>query len=138
MKKSHLIVALIAVVLFIWVLAHMNLPVIRQQLKAMGTALPIVLALSTLRLCLQSLTWSASLRGEEVSVGLTKLAGIRLASQSMGYLTVLGPFVSEPMKIKLLGTAPEPAITATFLDDGVYWFTSALILLDASKSSLRG
>jgi hypothetical protein len=127
MKKSHLIVVLVAVVLFIWVLAHMNLPMIRQQLKAIRIALPIVLALSTLRLYLQSLNWSASLRGEEISVGLTKLVGIRLASQSMGYLTVLGPLISEPMKIKLLGMTPEPAVTATFLDDGVYWFTSVLV-----------
>src|SRR5205807_7699519 len=50
-------------------------------------------------------------------------------SQSMGYLTVLGPVISEPMKIKLLGTPTEPTITATFLDDGVYWFTSALLAI---------
>jgi hypothetical protein len=55
--------------------------------------------------------------------------GIRLAAQSMGYLTVLGPVISEPMKIKLLGTSSEPTITATFLDDGVYWFTSALLAI---------
>jgi hypothetical protein len=47
----------------------------------------------------------------------------------MGYLTVLGPVISEPMKIKLLGTPTEPTITATFLDDGVYWFTSALLAI---------
>src|SRR5467141_3746572 len=33
------------------------------------------------------------------------------------------------MKIKLLGTPTEPTITATFLDDGVYWFTSALLAI---------
>jgi hypothetical protein len=55
--------------------------------------------------------------------------GVRLASQSMGYLTVLGPLISEPMKVKLLGTSREPTITATFLDDGVYWFTSALLAI---------
>ncbi|HTF62340.1 MAG TPA: hypothetical protein VK638_06460, partial [Edaphobacter sp.] len=43
--------------------------------------------------------------------------------------TVLGPVVSEPMKIKLLGTSSEPTITATFLDTGVYWFTSALVAI---------
>jgi hypothetical protein len=47
----------------------------------------------------------------------------------MGYLTVLGPVISEPMKIKLLGTASEPTIAATFLDTGVYWFTSALVVI---------
>jgi hypothetical protein len=47
----------------------------------------------------------------------------------MGYLTVLGPVISESMKIKLLGTPAEATITATSLDDGVYWLTSALIAI---------
>ena len=67
--------------------------------------------------------------GENVAVNRTTLIGVRLASQSMGYLTVLGPVISEPMKIKLLGTSSEPTITATFLDNGVYWFTSALVAM---------
>jgi hypothetical protein len=52
-----------------------------------------------------------------------------MASQAMGYLTVLGPVVSEPMKIKLLGTSSEPTIAATLLDTGVYWFTSVLLAI---------
>src|SRR5579864_7163712 len=127
MRKSHVIEAVTALLLFGWVIAHVGLSAMLVQLKAMRAALPIVLALSFLRLLLQSITWSASLEGEHVSVNTTKLMAVRLASQSMGYLTVLGPVVSEPLKIKLLGTPTEPTITATFVDDGVYWFTSALL-----------
>jgi hypothetical protein len=133
MKKGHLITAIIAVLLFTWVMAHMSLASM-QQLKAMRVALPIVLALSALRLYLQSLTWSAALKGQDVSVDNAKLAAVRLAAQAMGYLTVLGPVISEPMKIKLLGTPPEPTITATFLDDGVYWFTSTLVAISGLLS----
>ena len=129
MRKTHLIAPVVAAVAFAWVIAHVGLPTMMEQVKAMRVALPIVLALSLLRLFLQTPTWSASLKGEDVSVGMTKLMGVRLASQSMGYLTVLGPVISEPMKIKLLGTSSEPTITATFLDDGVYWFTSALLAI---------
>jgi hypothetical protein len=128
-RKTHLIAPVVAAVAFAWVLAHVGLPTIMEQAKAMRVALPIVLALSLLRLFLQTGTWSASLKGEDVSVGIAKLMGVRLAAQSMGYLTVLGPVISEPMKIKLLGTSSEPTITATFLDDGVYWFTSALLAI---------
>jgi hypothetical protein len=129
MRKGHLIAAAVALLPFAWVIAHVGLSAMLVQLKAMRVALPVVLALSILRLFLQSITWSASLKGEHVSVDTTKLIGVRLASQSMGYLTVLGPVISEPMKIKLLGTPAEPTITATFLDDGVYWFTSALVAI---------
>jgi hypothetical protein len=129
MKKPHLVVAFVAVALFAWVLAHVGVSTLVQQLRAMRIALPIVLALSLLRLLLQSKAWSASLKGEQVSVNIPKLAGARLAGQSMGYLTVLGPVISEPLKIKLLGTSTQATVTATFLDNGVYWFTSALLAI---------
>lgn len=129
MRKTHLAVALVAIALFAWVLAHVGLSTLVKQLKAMRAALPIVLSLSLFRLVLQSLAWSASLKGEQVSVDIQKLAGARLAGQSMGYLTVLGPVISEPLKIKLLGTSTEETVTATFLDNGVYWFTSALLAI---------
>jgi hypothetical protein len=129
MKKAQLAIALFALVLFAWVIVHVGFSSIAQQLKAMRIALPIILALSLVRLGLQSFTWSASLKGEGVYVDTPRLAAIRLAAQSMGYLTVLGPVISEPMKIKLLGTSPQATVTATFLDDGVYWFTSALLAI---------
>jgi hypothetical protein len=129
MRKTQLIIAFAALGLFAWVIAHVGLSTMVAQLKAMRVALPIVMALSALRLFLQSTTWSASLKGENIAVNRTRLVGVRLASQSMGYLTVLGPVISEPMKIKLLGTSSESTITATFLDTGVYWFTSALVAI---------
>ena len=135
MRKIHLIIAVAALVLFAWVIAHVGLSTMVAQLKAMRVALPIVMALSALRLFLQSTTWSASLKGANVAVNRTTLIGVRLASQSMGYLTVLGPVISEPMKIKLLGTSSEPTITATFLDNGVYWLTSALVAISGNRLS---
>lgn len=129
MKRAHLAFAFVAIALFAWVLAHVGLASLVEQLKALRIALPVVLGLSLLRLLLQSIAWSASLKGEQVSVNIPKLAGVRLAGQSLGYLTVLGPVISEPMKIKLLGTPTEPTVTATFLDNGVYWFTSALLAI---------
>src|SRR5579864_5635819 len=129
MKKGHLIAAVVSLVMFAWVIAHVGFAAMLVQLKAVRIALPIVLAMSVVRLLLQSITWSASLQGENVSVDTAKLMGVRIASQSMGYLTVFGPVISEPMKIKLLGTPTEPTITATFVDDGVYWFTSALLAI---------
>jgi hypothetical protein len=129
MRKVHLTVAVVAIALLAWVLAHVGLSSLVEQLRAIQVALPIVLALSILRLFLQSIAWSASLKSEQVSVDIPKLAATRLAGQSMGYLTVLGPVISEPLKIKLLGTSTDATVTATFLDNGVYWFTSALLAI---------
>ena len=134
MRKAHLIVAVVAIGLFAWVLGHVGLSTLMEQWKAIRVALPIVLALSLLRLFLQSIAWSASLKSQQVSVDIPKLAAARLAGQSMGYLTVLGPVISEPLKIKLLGTSTDATVTATFLDNGVYWFTSALLAISGIAS----
>lgn len=129
MKKGHLIITILGVALFTWVIVHMGLPTLMEELKALRVAVPLVLLLSWCRLLLQTTAWSLALKNQSVSIAPGTLMGTRLASQGMGYLTVLGPVLSEPMKIELLGTAPEPTITATFLDDGVYWFTSILIAI---------
>jgi len=111
----------------VWVIVHAGPSAIVHQLKVLRVALPIVVALSLARLFLQTLAWSAALKHEGIIVRTPRLIGIRLASQAMGYLTVFGPVLSEPMKINLLRTPVEATATATFLDNGVYWFTSGII-----------
>lgn len=127
MRKSNVIVAIVGMGLFGWVIVHAGPTAIGLQLKALRIALPIVVVLSLVRLLLQTLAWSAALKNEGVDVGIARLMGVRLASQGMGYLTVFGPVVSEPMKINLLRAPVDATATATFLDNGIYWFTTALI-----------
>ena len=127
MTRGNLLLTLVGVTLFAWVIVHAGPSALVHQLKALRIALPIVLSLSLCRLFLQTVTWSAALKNEGLEFGARKLIGIRLASQAMGYLTVFGPVLSEPMKIKLLRSPVERTTTATFLDNGVYWFTSALV-----------
>jgi len=127
MSKGNVLLAIVGVALLVWVVVHAGPSAILHQLRALRVALPIVVLLSLARLVLQSITWSAALKSEGLEVGLPRLIGIRLASQGMGYLTVFGPVLSEPMKINLLRTPVAPTATATFLDNGVYWFTSGLI-----------
>ena len=125
--RWNLLLAVVGVALLVWVVIHSGHSAIVHQLRALRLALPVVVALSLLRLLLQSRTWSAALKNEGLDIGVRTLMKIRLASQAMGYLTVFGPVLSEPMKIKLLSTPVEQTATATFLDNGVYWFTSALV-----------
>src|SRR4029077_616647 len=127
MTRGSLFLALIGVTLFSWVIVHARPSAIVHQLKALRIALPLVLALSLCRHLLQTLTWSAALKNEGLDFGARKLIGIRLASQAMGYLAWYVPVVSERIRRRLLRSPVEPTATATFLDNGVYWFTSALV-----------
>lgn len=68
MRKIQPIIAFAALVLFTWVIGRVGLSTVLAQLKAMRVALPIVMALSALRLFLQSTTRSASLKGGNIAV----------------------------------------------------------------------
>ena len=92
-----------------------------------GAAVAIILGLSFVRLLLQTRAWSIALRADGIESSASRLMLIRLASQGMGYLSVLGPVASEPMKISLLQKSAGSATTATLVDTGVYWYTSGLV-----------
>jgi hypothetical protein len=127
MSRNNVLLVAFGLALWIWVIAHAGPSALMHQLRALKLALPIVIGISLIRLLLQSVTWSAALKRQGLEVGLPRLMGIRQAAQGMGYLTVFGPVLSEPMKINLLSTPVEATATATFLDNGVYWLTSALV-----------
>ena len=116
--------------LFVFVLAKGGwLP----QMKAIWTGLPAILALSSLRLLMQTSSWATALCAEGVEASALSLMGIRLSAQGAGYISVFGPVLSEPMKIRLLGNNDSVAV-ATLADTGVYWFAAGLLeFSDASR-----
>jgi len=120
--KKNAILAAGGLALFVFVLAKVGwLP----QMKAIWTGLPAILALSSLRLLMQTSSWATALCAEGVEASALSLMGIRLSAQGAGYISVFGPVLSEPMKIRLLGNSDSVAV-ATLADTGVYWFASGL------------
>jgi hypothetical protein len=75
----------------------------------------LIVALSVVRLRLQTQSWALALCKDGVDANITELMFLRLAPQGIGYLTVLGPAASEPMKIKLLQHRGS-ATAATLVD----------------------
>lgn len=121
MRKKTIVVAGGAA-LFVFVLARIGWV---PQMKAIWTGLPAIIALSGLRLLMQTSSWATALRAEGVKASALSLVGIRLSAQGAGYISIFGPVLSEPMKIRLLGGGNSVAV-ATLADTGVYWFASGL------------
>jgi len=105
------------------------------ELHAISGALVVILALSLIRLRLQTQSWALALREDCVDSDTSELMFLRLASQGIGYLTVLGPAASEPMKIKLLEHHRGSATAATLVDTGAYWMSAGLVLIAGSVST---
>jgi hypothetical protein len=121
------LLAVAGLALFAFVAGRIGTGAFVRAIAAVRMGLPIVVALSFVRLVLQTKSWSVALALDGIKSSTRELMLIRLASQGMGYLTVLGPVASEPMKISLLRNQPRSATAATLVDTGVYWFCSGLV-----------
>src|SRR5271165_6364571 len=97
------------------------------ELEAMSSAIIVIFALSLIRLYLQTQSWSLALKQDGIQSSRIELMFLRLASQGIGYLTVLGPAASEPIKIKLLQYHHRSPTAATLVDTGVYWLSVGLV-----------
>ena len=126
-RRIEVLLAAAGVTLFAAVVSKIGWGAALHELRRAWVALPLLIGLSAVRLLLQTRSWMLALREQGLQTNLGELVGIRLASQSLGYLSVLGPALSEPMKIKLLGNDWKRSTTATLVDSGVYWFSSALV-----------
>ena len=127
MKRTDAILTAVGLGLFAFVASRIGWAGLFHQLKMASLAMPVLVSVSFLRLLLQTQAWRLALDQEGVKTTFRELLGIRLAAQSMGYLSVLGPALSEPMKINLLGNDWKSSATATLADSGIYWFTSAFL-----------
>jgi hypothetical protein len=110
-----------------FVASRVGLHAVVKELAAVRGGIAIIVALSLVRLILQTRSWSIALRLDGFHASTGELMLVRLASQGMGYLTVLGPVASEPMKIRLLRQHGKSPTAATLVDTGVYWFASGLV-----------
>ncbi len=125
-RLRDVFLAVMGLALLVFVVSRIGADAVVREIAVVRVALPIILALSLLRLVLQTRSWSIALALDGIRSSTRELMFIRLASQGIGYLTVLGPVASEPMKISLLRNQPRSAATATLVDTGVYWFSSGL------------
>jgi uncharacterized membrane protein YbhN (UPF0104 family) len=126
MNKKNIAMAAIGLGLFGLVAAKMGWRGMIEELKTVWIALPVLIALSSVRLLLQTMSWKCALRTDGIDASIGQLMGARISARGMGYLSVLGPLVSEPMRISLLGKNAKAATPASLVDACVYWFSSGL------------
>ncbi len=122
-------VPVLGIALFGFAIERIGSGRVRGELEAMSSAIVVIFALSLIRLYLQTQSWSLALQQDGIQSGRIELMFLRLASQGIGYLTVLGPAASEPIKIKLLQHHHGSATAPTLVDTGVYWTSAGLVLI---------
>jgi hypothetical protein len=126
-KKWDALLAVVGLALFVFAAGRIGWGAVIRAIEEARTAVAIIVGLSFVRLILQTRSWSIALRADGIESSMGELMLIRLASQGVGYLSVLGPVASEPMKISLLRKSGGSGTAATLVDTGVYWFTSGIV-----------
>jgi len=126
-KKWDALLVVAGLALFAFAVSRIGWGAVIKAIVAARFAVAIILGLSLFRLILQTRSWAVALRSEGIEASIGELLLIRLASQGIGYLSVLGPVASEPMRISLLRKPGSSGTAATLADTGVYWFTTAMV-----------
>ena len=134
-KRLAALLAAAGVALFVFAARKIGWESVFATLAHARLAVAIIVILSFGRLLLQTHAWSVALRFGGVTTSTGELMLIRLAAQGLGYLSVLGPVASEPMKISLLRRRGS-ATTATLVDTGVYWFASGMVGIAGAASAI--
>lgn len=131
MKKLKVGAAFLGMGIFAGVVWRVGPTVLALKLEHVWRGFALLLLLSLIRLLLRTCSFSISLSANRVFRSVAELIGIRMASRSLGYLSSFGPFLTEPFKIRLLGSSTQ-STTSTLADTGLYWFASALFGLVGS------
>jgi hypothetical protein len=124
-----MMLAAAGLLILVFVASRIGLHTVVKELAAVRAGIAIIVLLSAVRLVLQTRSWAIALRQDGFHSSTGQLMLVRLASQGIGYLTILGPVASEPMKISLLRKHSKSPTAATLVDTGVYWFTSGLVAI---------
>lgn len=131
MKRLNVAAAILGLGVLASIVWKIGPAAIATNLQHVWMGFALLLLLSLIRLLLRTCSWLISLSANKLSHSVGELIGIRTASQSLAYLSALGPFLSEPLKIRLLGNSTESA-TSTLADTGMCWFSAALFGISGS------
>lgn len=103
MNKQRLrqLFVLLGAVFFLFLLQKAGWSRLLHDFQQMGWLLLLIITLSGIKYLLSTLAWSAAFGPQERHPLLT-LFGARLAGEAMNYLSIAGPFLSEPVKATLV------------------------------------
>lgn len=98
-----------------------------HDFQLMGWLFLVIIALSGIKYLLSALAWSTAFAPEERQPLLT-LLGARLAGEAMNYLSIAGPFLSEPVKATLVQRIGfTSALSTTLVETTANTITASLV-----------
>lgn len=131
MRKIEWVLLLLGLGLFVVLLDGVGWAEVYRQLRAIGWVFLLVLLVSTGRYLARTAAWRRAFAGRPDTPSLAHLFQVRLAGESLNYLTVAGPLLGEPTKATLLRERLPVAVGlgGTLIEAGIYGLSSGLVTL---------
>ena len=131
---SGMLVAIFALGLFAYALRRAGAAEIEEGLRQIGWGLPIIIAISGVRLLARTLAWRSLMR---TPPPIGAMIGATLAGEAVGNLLPLGPLAGEPAKIGYLRNRGPIAEAAAALGlENVFYSLSVASVIVAGMTLL--
>ncbi len=133
-RRSHAFTAIslvIGLILFVYLVGQVGLDEICARVRALGSGFILIIVLSAIRPAVRSWAWLRAMTPEERGVGFFAVWYARLVGDAMGNLTLVGPFIAEPFRLKALnGKLPLAAgISSLTAETLTYAISSCVVVM---------
>ncbi len=100
-----------------------------ESMVALGWGLGLVIALGGVSHLLKTWAWRLTLLDEKHQVSFARMLGLRLGSEAVGQLGLLGQVFGETLRVSLLGSTISLArgVTSVTLDRALFIVSAALV-----------
>jgi hypothetical protein len=126
-RRFNQILFLLGLSLLVYLLQRAGWGALAHDFRLIGHFLLLILVLSGIKYVISALAWAAAFFPEERQ-SWSALFGSRLAGETMNYLSIAGPLLSEPVKASMVrGVGFAPALASTLLETTVNAIAASLV-----------
>ena len=132
------ITPLLGIALLVYLLTTVKFSALAGNAKAIGWGMLVVLALGGFSHVIKTWAWRLTMLGEARNVSFGRTMGLRLISEAIGQLGVIGMVGGEATRVSLLGSGVSVAgaISSVTLDRGLFILAGALVTIAGIVSLL--
>lgn len=131
MRKVEWVLLSLGLALFVVLLDRVGWGRLLLQFRQLGWAFVLVLVVSACRYLARTAAWRRAFAARSDTPAFGQMFQVRLAGESLNYLTIAGPLLGEPTKAALLRERLPLVVGlgGTLIEAGIYGLTSGLITL---------
>lgn len=131
MKRIEWIFLTLGIVLLVFLLDRVGLGALRDQFRRIGWYFLLVLLVSSGRYLCRTVAWRYAFAPDRALPPFIEMFQVRMAGDTLNYLSFMGPLVGEPAKAALLRREVPLAVGlgSTVLEAGAFALTGAFVIV---------